>query len=258
MNFTCKVTIAPLRAEPSHKSEMVSQILFGESVLQINQQQDWLKVICINDDYEGWVELKSLQLQEDFDTTNFKKHIVITESQVIEKKTLNILRLVPGSEIYLNTNNETKFGNKYFDFAGKSVAKRNVEFINADEIINHAFHYLNTPYLWGGRTIFGIDCSGFTQSVFKLNNFELPRDAYQQADLGELVNFGNQTNADIAFFKNENNKITHVGFCINNDEIIHCSGFVRIDKLTADGIISKDENLQTHTLAYIKRIGKRN
>jgi cell wall-associated NlpC family hydrolase len=163
--------------------------------------------------------------------------------------------LVPGSEIYLNDDNETKLVNKYFDFAGKSVLKKKNEFIHPEEIIHHAFQYLNTPYLWGGKSILGIDCSGFTQTIFKVNNFELPRDAYQQAELGQLVEFGNQRNADIAFFKNDNNKITHVGICLNNNEIIHCSGFVRVDKLTADGIISKDENMQTHNLAFMKRIG---
>ncbi|MEY4874934.1 MAG: hypothetical protein RL708_83 [Bacteroidota bacterium] len=254
MNYSCKVTIAPLRAEPSHKAEMVSQILFGENVLQINQQNEWIKVACSYDGYEGWVELKSLIPISDDILTDFERHIVMAESNLIEKKSLNILRIVSGSEIYLNRNKESIIGNKIFDFAGHSILKNLGSKINVEAIIQNAVQFLNVPYLWGGKSMYGIDCSGFTQLVYKLNNFYLPRDAYQQAEVGNTIQFGKQQTGDLAFFINQNNKISHVGICINDNEIIHCSAFVRIDTLNENGILNEEENILTHQLSIIKRV----
>jgi cell wall-associated NlpC family hydrolase len=118
-----------------------------------------------------------------------------------------------------------------------------------------AKQFLGTAYLWGGRTVFGIDCSGFVQMVFKLFNINLPRDAYQQAEVGEDVGFlAEAKTGDLAFFDNEQGKITHVGILLSPQSIIHASAIVRIDPIDQAGIVSSSSGLRTHQLRTIRRI----
>ena len=256
MNFQCSVVAAPLRAEPNHRSEMVSQLLFGESVKKITENENWIKIIAEYDNYEGWVEKKSLQLVENI-SSEFRKKLLCNETKFKNAPTQHIIRLLPGSEFFVNNNNEIYFKNKIlqplesFDFIG--VDELSSHFI-ADEILQTASLFLNTPYLWGGKSLFGIDCSGFTQTVFKLNKIKLPRDAYQQAELGVNIDFEQNKIGDLAFFKNENDKIIHVGICISHHQIIHCSISVRIDKLDEKGIWNEELKEYSHQLAFIKRI----
>jgi len=112
---------------------------------------------------------------------------------------------------------------------------------------------LNAPYLWGGKSFFGIDCSGFTQQVFRFLDKRLPRDAYQQAEEGMTVEFDETEVGDLAFFANASGKITHVGIILENMQIIHAHGAVRLDELTKEGIFSADKGGITHYLTVIKR-----
>ena len=115
--------------------------------------------------------------------------------------------------------------------------------------------YLNSPYLWGGRSPFGIDCSGFTQMVFKLNGIKLPRDAYEQAEIGKTLNFIEETQkGDLAFFDNEEGKIIHTGIIIDKNKIIHSSGKVRIDNLDHYGIFNAETGKYSHNLRLIKKV----
>ncbi|MGF7230079.1 C40 family peptidase, partial [Arachidicoccus sp.] len=124
-----------------------------------------------------------------------------------------------------------------------------------ENIRKTAMTYLNTSYLWGGRSAFGLDCSGFTQQVFQYFNIQLPRDAYQQAGVGGSVGFLQECRCgDLAFFDNEEGRITHVGIMLDKENIIHASGKVRIDKIDAQGIVRLDTSLHTHKLRIIKRV----
>jgi gamma-D-glutamyl-L-lysine dipeptidyl-peptidase len=124
-------------------------------------------------------------------------------------------------------------------------------------IKQNALGFLDTPYLWGGKTACGIDCSGFSQQVFKQFGIKLPRDSYQQAEAGEVVGFLMEAQCgDLAFFDNEEGRITHVGIMLGNDEIIHSSGKVRIDKIDSQGIINSETGARTHKLRIIKRYKK--
>jgi cell wall-associated NlpC family hydrolase len=131
----------------------------------------------------------------------------------------------------------------------------NFEYNNIDlNLENIAKQYLNSPYLWGGKTPWGIDCSGFTQMVFKQKNVSIKRDAFQQAEEGEAVAFLAESKmGDLAFFDNEDGKITHVGILLNNETIIHASGKVRIDQIDNYGIMDADSKKYSHKLRFIKR-----
>jgi cell wall-associated NlpC family hydrolase len=139
-----------------------------------------------------------------------------------------------------------------YKLEGYSIDPNTVEFDLG--ISKAAMFYLDAPYLWGGRSVFGIDCSGFTQMVFKQFGIRLKRDAWQQAEQGELLGFLQESRAgDLAFFDNEDGRITHVGIMLNNQQIIHASGKVRIDSIDAQGIYNTELNRYTHKLRILKR-----
>ena len=124
-----------------------------------------------------------------------------------------------------------------------------------DNLVNTALHYLNSPYMWGGKSPFGIDCSGFVQCVYQLHGVQLPRDAYLQAEHGETLGFIDESEAgDLAFFDDEEGKITHVGIIMSDYHIIHAFGQVRIDRLDQTGIFNNALNKHTHKLRVIKKI----
>jgi gamma-D-glutamyl-L-lysine dipeptidyl-peptidase len=114
---------------------------------------------------------------------------------------------------------------------------------------------LNSPYLWGGKTPFGIDCSGFTQMAYKLAGIKLRRDAWQQAEQGHTINLLEETEpGDLAFFDNDEGNIVHVGIILRDHKIIHAAGKVRIDSIDHYGINNKELKKYTHKLRLIKRM----
>lgn len=252
----CRLSMIPVRAEAAHKGELVTQLLFGEhyEVVEVHKKDaNWLKIRIHFDQYEGWIDAKQHHSisKEHFDYINqadFKISTDITTSILYNK---NPLIIVMGSVIPISVSELFRM-EEQFAFNGESKSlgqKRDAEFIKIT-----AKKYLNTPYQWGGKTPFGIDCSGFVQMVFKLSGYKLLRDAAQQAKQGRVVELSNAQLGDLAFFKNKTGRIVHVGILLAADKIIHASGRVRIDNFDETGIIHADSKLNTHTLAYLRRV----
>lgn len=249
-HVACIVAAAPVRAAASHRSEMVNQLLLGEFAQVIENTKDFTKIRGLYDGYEGWIQ--SSQLCEIDAATAASQPIRYTTS-VTDVMEMNgvLVRLSFATPVYAEAKQLAKYT---FSYMGSNGSMPPFTF-NPDTLAANARAYLNTPYLWGGRSSFGIDCSGFTQQVYKLAGIHLLRDASQQATQGEVVGFLQEARCgDLAFFDNEEGKITHVGILLNSDEIIHASGRVRIDKIDNEGIVNGDTGERTHRLRIIKRV----
>jgi len=248
----CNLSIVPIYLEPIHKSEMVSQLLFGEHFEIIERIDNWTKIKIVFDAYQGWIEEKQFQFISEADFQLLCSEKTVLNADLVEyiSGENNLLFPIPlGASLtfldipQINTSKLIFDGNKTYEQKPKS------------KILETAFMYLNTPYLWGGKTPFGIDCSGFVQMVYKLNGYNLLRDANQQATQGEVLTFIEEAEAgDLAFFDNEKGEITHVGILMNNSHIIHTHGKVRIDKLDHVGIMNVETNRHTHKLRMIRKI----
>ncbi|HPW97765.1 MAG TPA: C40 family peptidase [Flavobacterium sp.] len=248
----CNLAIIPLRAEPSDRSEIVSQILFGEHFEILEQQKQWSKIKLHFDNYEGWVDSKQYQFISEKNYKELSNDGIILNSDLVEYVTSANNVLVPitlGAS--LSFLNHDDINVNQFEFEGLRVSGIKPK----KEIVKTSFMYLNAPYLWGGKTPFGIDCSGFTQMVYKLNGYILLRDASQQASQGEALSFIEESEpGDLAFFDNEDGNIIHVGIIMEDNYIIHASGKVRIDRLDHLGIYNAEQNRHTHRLRVIKKI----
>ena len=248
----CNLAIIPLRFEPSDKSEIVSQVLFGEHFEILEQFKQWARIKMQYDDYEGWVDSKQFQPISESNFNQLSEDAIILNADLIEYITApnNLLIPIPLASS-LSFLNHSEINTVNFDFEGTKISGIKPK----KELINTAFMYLNAPYLWGGKTPFGIDCSGFTQMVYKLNGYKLLRDASQQAKQGEPLSFIEESEpGDLAFFDNDEGNIIHVGIIMENNYIIHASGKVRIDRLDHLGIYNAEINKHTHKLRVIKKI----
>ena len=243
----CNISIVPLRAEASDTSEMVSQVLYGETLKVLETRKKWSRIRLSFDGYEGWIDNKQFRIITEEDYSNLENKT--------SKLSVNLVDMITTSENELisiclgsNIDAATFLGHLY---EGDSIAGIQPK----SEIIETAQHYLNSPYLWGGKTPFGIDCSGFTQMVYKLNGYKLLRDASQQATQGESLSFIEESEpGDLAFFDNEEGAITHVGIIMKDNYIIHAHGTVRVDRLDHSGIFNAEKRMHTHKLRVIKRI----
>ncbi|WP_109699632.1 C40 family peptidase [Chitinophaga deserti] len=245
------VPVMPLRAEPSHRSEMISQAVFGECLETESITADgWVKVKMQYDGYEGWVTQSHLETIPQSLYDSAATHVV-TGWQATLQLNGRPVRVPYGSLLKMGEGTWGKVsvaGNEGISPFKVVPAPR-----NAWEGI--AMEYLNTAYLWGGKTVFGTDCSGFTQTVYKILGIPLFRDAYQQAGQGETVNLLQEVlPGDLAFFDNPEGRITHVGILLNDQQIIHASGKVRIDPVDNQGIVNADTGERTHQLRIIKRL----
>ncbi|MFY9464415.1 MAG: C40 family peptidase [Sediminibacterium sp.] len=242
---------APLRAEAAHRSEMVSQLLFGETAEILDTTKDFIKLRCSYDGYDGWCQRTQLVEIPDEQATAAGRNLAAGYTNPLELNG-SPMQIPMGASLGLFNNNTARIGPFHFAYLG-AVADPDTARFEPDQIRRIAAAYLHTPYLWGGRSVFGIDCSGYAQQVYRFFNKTLPRDAYQQAELGEIVGFLQEAvTGDLAFFDNDEGRITHVGILLDSETIIHSSGKVRIDKIDNMGIISSDTGERTHRLRLMK------
>jgi cell wall-associated NlpC family hydrolase len=241
----CTLSNIPVRKDASSRSEIVSMLLFGETYTILSQQGDWIEIITEADAYPGWIGARQNTLLQS----------VITHTQVATGYPFTILNsengivMAPFGAVLPNAEmNTCVINNTTYTILNAHTAPK------FGDLSNLAKQFINAPYLWGGRTAFGIDCSGFTQVLFKAVGIQLPRDAYQQAEVGTDVSFLEETKpGDLAFFDNAEGKITHVGIMLTPHQIIHASGRVRIDPIDSYGIMNSDTQQYSHTLRLIKR-----
>lgn len=248
----CNLAIVPLRLEPTDVSEMVTQVLFGEHFTILEQTNKWSKIELAIDKYQGWIDNKQFQSisQEDFNTLNSIPRVLSSDLVDYITTPEHALMSIPlGSSLdFLQL---PKINIQKFEFEGNTISGT----LAKNNLLETAFLYLNAPYLWGGKTPFGIDCSGFTQMVYRLNGYSIPRDASQQALIGEPLSFIEESEVgDLAFFDNDEGNIVHVGIIMQNNYIIHAHGKVRIDRLDHLGICNVDSGRHTHKLRVIKKI----
>ena len=230
----CNVSIAPMRAESSDKSEIVSQLLYGESADILEVKDNWTKIKTHYDNYEAWMDTKQISPVSDDFLSSRKVNLVKEPFQSTMTESGKVL-LSMGSEVNFETTAPTR---------GRDLS---------ESIVNCTKEFLNVPYLWGGKSFFGIDCSGFTQIIYKIHGIKIPRDAYQQAEIGDALTFIEEAKpGDLAFFENKEGRIHHVGIILADQKIIHAHGKVRIDSLDSTGIFNKDQNRHTHILRFIR------
>lgn len=247
----CQVSVSPLRAEASDRSEMVSQLLFGEKVEIIEQKDNWIKIKAEFDNYEGWTDRKQFLGISEEEFQNIHSELFASESFNLLVENDNPITLPIAAHLPNLINSKINLGNKEFEYLGESCSGN----FTKSDIVSIAQLYLNTPYLWGGKSVFGIDCSGLVQQVYKLCGHQLPRDAYQQAELGEALSFIEEAEpGDLAFFDNKDGKIIHVGIILEGNKIIHAHGKVRIDPFDNNGIFNTDFQNYSHKLRVAKKI----
>lgn len=251
-----QVSSMPMRARPSDKAEMVNQLLFGELVKVIQSKgKSWRKVVSLHDDYTGWSDPKQLRFLEEKELLIYQNSTIhcldLVNSLYNSEKTIPILLASPLPR-FDGITSKTPLGK--FSYNGATLDHQ-MEFNRRNMLVKLGNKYLGAPYLWGGRSPFGIDCSGLTQNLFKMIGVQLPRDASQQVHHGETIDFVEQAlPGDLAFFVNSEGRIHHVGMVIEPNKILHSSGEVRVDYLDHQGIFRQKRRAYTHSLRIIKRI----
>lgn len=236
----------PLRREARHASEMVSLVLFGELFEVLESQEHWHRLRCDYDGYEGWTFSRELRILDEKFLEKYR-----SEKPVYADSNTALNRIPFGGRLPLYADGSIQLGEERIVFDGNIISPG--QNTGPDAIIQTAQRYLDAPYLWGGRTMAGLDCSGFTQMVFKLNGIALRRDAYQQAEQGEAVNSLAEVKAgDLAFFA-ERERVSHVGILTGDGHIIHASEYVRMDKIDESGIFNRALNAYTLKVKSIRK-----
>ncbi|MDT0294331.1 NlpC/P60 family protein [Mesonia ostreae] len=243
----CNLNIVPVRWEPADSSEMVTQLLFGDHFKVLEKRKKWSKIRIAFDQYEGWIDNKQfLEITEDQYTEIDQTPNELTGDMIdfLQGKQNQLIPISLGANI-------NKVGLGGYTYEGRRFQGKKPK----EQFLETAFLYLNAPYLWGGKTPFGIDCSGFTQMVYKLNGYQLFRDASQQSKQGEALSFIEESEpGDLAFFDNQEGEIIHVGIIMKDNYVIHAHGKVRIDRLDHSGIFNVDTKQYSHNLRVIKKI----
>lgn len=249
------LSIVPGRADSSDKSEMVTQLLFGDIFTILEEAGTFVKIVNQFDAYECWICKKQYVSisKDEFQQLKSAPYHCTTDLVHIVNYKGDTVPIIAGSTLPHFENGQFKINKEVIIYDGNVTRPNKIG--QKKNIVEDAFLFLNAPYLWGGKSPFGIDCSGFTQNVYKMNNVVIPRDASQQVTLGEGYSFVEEAEAgDLAFFDNDEGRITHVGILIGHGKIIHASGKVRIDKLDHQGIYNQETQSYSHKLRIIKKL----
>lgn len=269
----CLQPYIPMRAEAAEESEFVNQLLFGDTMTILEELPRWYRIRRDYDDYEGFIDIKTTTIITEDEHAHFLE----------EQQTASLMRLPFNEVARINTDvggsstplhlpwgsfiynlDDTGVTFKIFGFRYEIPSMGHVNPMTSNMmsrtacakfLIGQAQMLLNTPYLWGGNSSFGVDCSGFIQTLFRFVAIRLPRNASQQAQAGEAVSFSDIMPGDLAFFaKPGSERISHVGLVIDKEHILHSSGSLHIDTLLPDGIWSANRNLLTHTFISARRL----
>lgn len=252
----CIVSLMPMRISPDDRSEMVNQALFGEILEIVDIKDSWAYIKLDYDNYTGWVDLKQIKEISEAEYSEISNSDLYLSSDLVQVlthlQTKQLITIVLGSLLPHYNNKNLNIGDNYYSYDGGIIS--NPQKIQRRTILENAMMYLNSPYLWGGKSPFGIDCSGFSQMVYKLSGIALMRDASQQVQQGETISFITDAVAgDLAFFDNGEGRIIHVGILLGDNKIIHASGKVRIDSIDHNGIFNNEKGIYTHSLRVIKQ-----
>ena len=272
----CILSVVPLRGEASERAEMVSQLLFGDRYEVLESEGNWLKIKTSDCGYEGFLNLKYHHelSEEQYKELQHQPQSLVSDFMTLlcEEKSQTLFPVFIGTSFPKpDETGHFKLGDIVFAFPSWSAdSAEDLEFriqnpksncqlstVNCQlsTMLEFAFRFLRAPYLWGGRTPAGIDCSGFTQLIYKSIGMLIPRDASQQVELGQPLDFASEAQiGDLAFFQNEEGRIVHVGMVCGPGKIIHASGQVRIDKLDDTGIFNAEKGQYSHQLRIIKRL----
>lgn len=247
----CSVAAAAVRKEPNHRCEMVNQLLFGETIQVLEEKEEWRKIKSIYDGYEGWLTAHLICEIDEATAVQPLEYVAISMMNTVQTPG-GLIHVTMGSQLTGYDPNKEYLWREDFEYCGS--AKNLKDVFTGNSIIQFAREWLNAPYLWGGKTFLGVDCSGFVQTVYKVFGIKLKRDAWQQAEQGKRVeNLSKAKEGDLAFFDNEEGRIIHVGIILEGSRIIHASGKVRIDSIDENGIVNSETGKRTHQLHSMKR-----
>ena len=266
----CLQPYIPIRATASEAAEMVNQLIFGDTFRILEEQPRWYRIIRDFDDYEGWIDWKTATLLSEQD---YMRYCMQSKQALLLRQPFNVIsRNTEGQSVSLHLSWGSRIFNLddmgiSFHMQGVRYDVPNMTYVNpvnaasmsrmacAKYLLQQAQMLVNVPYLWGGCTAFGIDCSGFTQTLYRFINIRLPRNASQQALLGKEVSYEERECGDLAFFNHGegNGKVTHVGMCDDRGRILHCSASLHYDEFRPEGVWSNERQELTHTLVSIKR-----
>jgi gamma-D-glutamyl-L-lysine dipeptidyl-peptidase len=251
----CPLSTISIYSKPNKRSEVVSQLLFGETFELIDEEENWVKISCVWDSFEGWIDDKQFDEIEEKVVRKMRldpAYSLEVSQPIVGKQ--HYLPILMGSTLPLYDGINLRLGEERFTFSGQTIQPTHIP-LSKDLAIKIARKYLYSPFVWGGRSPFGIDSSGLTQMVYKVMGISLPRLAREQVLKGELVDFISEAEiGDLAFFENLRGHIVHAGIIMPEGEVIHASGKVRIDKLDHFGIYNMETRRYTHKLRLVKRL----